>query len=484
MLKDLDPAEVTRILKDLKAQGIESLAISLMHSYQYSAHEQTIRDLAKAEGFKYVAISSQVSGNIGYLARTSTTVLDAYLNPILSNYVEKIVTEFDAGIANVPIYFMQSDGTLVLSSSFRGCKAILSGPAGGMIGYSATASNMSEKIIGFDMGGTSTDVSTYEGSFELNYETEIADVFIQSSHLDINTVAAGGGSRLVFKNQMLQVGPESAGSNPGPVCYGNDGVLAITDANLVLGRIRKEYFPKIFGKDQDQPLDDQKSMTVFNSTQLDISKNFVDLQGQTAEDLAMGYVKVANEVMCRPIRALTEARGKELKHYMLSVFGGAGSQHACSVARNLNLKKIFIHQYSSVLSAVGIFLADISEEENTFIAKELHEITNIDTDIYENGVRMMASNAEKMTRGNLGGKSFEEVFGFLLKNTSSEAVICVNLTKAELFDYRSDGKNVDLMAHLKTEFERKHKESFGFILEEKPILLQSITLRSIMKRDD
>ena len=234
------------------------------------------------------------------------------------------------------MYFMQSDGTLVLHSSFRGCKAILSGPAGGMIGYSATAKTLSDKIIGFDMGGTSTDVSTFEGTFDLNYETEIAQVFIQSSHLDINTVAAGGGSRLFFKNQMLTVGPESAGSNPGPVCYGNNGVLAITDANLMLGRVRKEYFPEIFGKNQDQPLNETLSGEEFVSLKSTISSKYSSdsLDLSSPEKLAMGFIKVANETMCRPIRAMTEARGKELKNFMLSVFGGAGAQHACSVAKN------------------------------------------------------------------------------------------------------------------------------------------------------
>lgn len=303
---------------------------------------------------------------------------------------------FDDGLGDVAVSFMQSDGGLTPASRFSGYKAILSGPAGGVVGYALTTledetetegdgdeaeiNALGNKkrtakrapVIGFDMGGTSTDVSRYHGRFEQVTETQTAGVTIQAPQLDITTVAAGGGSALTFKSGTFRVGPESVGSEPGPVCYKKGGTkLSVTDANVMLGRIVPEYFPNIFGTGENEPLDVHATRVAFeletDAINAALAENAARKGEQkptelSTEDVALGYLRVANETMCRPIRQITESKGHETSNHVLAAFGGAGPQHACSVARALGIKKVFVHRFCGILSAYGMGLADVVEE--------------------------------------------------------------------------------------------------------------------------
>jgi 5-oxoprolinase (ATP-hydrolysing) len=300
---------------------------------------------------------------IKVVPRGISSTADAYLTPILREYLDGFFKGFDAQlkdgrIKSPRVEFMGSDGGLLDLSSFSGLKSILSGPAGGVVGYTLTSWDEKRRypIIGIDVGGTSTDVSRFHGRYEVVYETTTAGVTIQSPQLDINTVAAGGGSCLTFRNGLFLAGPESAGAEPGPACYRKGGPLAVTDANLLLGRLIPDYFPKIFGKSENESLDVVASQTAFE----ELARKINETQERPfdLDEIVYGFIKVANETMCRPIRALTEARGYSTGHHVLASFGGAGGQHACEIASLLGIKTILIHRYSSILSAYGLALAD------------------------------------------------------------------------------------------------------------------------------
>ncbi|KDD71983.1 hydantoinase/oxoprolinase, partial [Helicosporidium sp. ATCC 50920] len=307
--------------------------------------------------------------------RGFTATADAYLSPHIVRYVTAFQAGFDAGIARVPVYFMQSDGGLTEVGSFSGHRAILSGPAGGYVGYARTTAwtgaPPSLQVIGFDMGGTSTDVSRYAGHFEHVFESTTAGVTIQAPQLDINTVAAGGGSRLFFEAGAFRVGPESAGAHPGPVCYRKGGYPAVTDANVVLGRLLPEHFPKIFGPSEKEALDAAGSREALAEL-AEACNAWASRHGAPAksvDEVALGFVAVANEAMCRPIRALTQMRGYDASKHVLACFGGAGAQHACAVAQALGIKTVFVHRCAGILSAVGIGLAEVVHEAREPLAE-------------------------------------------------------------------------------------------------------------------
>lgn len=310
----LDKEKLQSDLQRVFNLGIRSLAVVLMHSYAFPDHEISVGELAKEMGFTHVSLSSHVMPMVRIVPRGFTACVDSYLTPSIQRYVQGFLAGFKDP-NNLKVLFMQSDGGLTPTNKFIGSRAILSGPAGGVVGYAVTTlledENMFHKpVIGFDMGGTSTDVSRYHGNYEHVFETTIAGISIQAPQLDINTVAAGGGSRLFFRSGMFVVGPESAGANPGPMCYGRGGPLTVTDANLCLGRLLPEYFPCIFGPQEDQPLDKQITMEAFQELTNTIN-TFIHEQDpkstpMSLQEVAMGFVKVANETMCRPIRALTQ----------------------------------------------------------------------------------------------------------------------------------------------------------------------------------
>ncbi len=363
LLQALDPNILRPQLQAAYDSGIRSLAVVLMHAYAWPDHEQVIGELAQEIGFTQISLSSEVMPRVKLVPRGDTTMVDAYLNPHIQTYLNSFRQGFSDGLQETNLLFMQSDGGLARADSFTGSRAILSGPAGGVVGYAMTTCGGScgQPVIGFDMGGTSTDVSRYGTEYELVFETETAGVRIQAPQLHIKTVAAGGGSRLFFDNGMFMVGPESAGAHPGPVCYRKQGHLAVTDANLVLGRIQPDYFPKIFGPTEDQPLDMDASRAAMADLTDRINAFYESKHRRalTVEEVALGFVRVANEVMVRPIREISVMRGYDIKEHILAAFGGAGPQHACAIARILGINKIFIHRFSGILSAYGIGMADV-----------------------------------------------------------------------------------------------------------------------------
>ena len=367
VLKTPDLGKLEESLREIFARGIRSLAVVFMHAYAWPDHETAVGALAREIGFTQISLSSTVMPMVKLVARGDTTMVDAYLNPHIRDYLTSFRSGFDDGLRRTRLLFMQSDGGLARADAFTGSRAILSGPAGGVVGYAMTTfqPETGQPVIGFDMGGTSTDVSRFGGQYELVFEAETAGVRIQAPQLHIRTVAAGGGSRLFFENGMFLVGPESSGAHPGPVCYRKNGYLSLTDANLVLGRIQPDHFPKIFGPSEDQPLDLVAAQRELGALTDTINQYYAakGLAAMTIEQVALGFVQVANEVMVRPIREISVMRGFDVKEHVLATFGGAGPQHACAIARALGISKIFIHRFAGILSAYGIGLADVVVEK-------------------------------------------------------------------------------------------------------------------------
>ncbi|GAX85880.1 hypothetical protein CEUSTIGMA_g13296.t1 [Chlamydomonas eustigma] len=365
--------DLNRLRADLQSvldDGISSIAVVLKHSAIFPDHEAAVGRVAQEMGFQQISLSSVVMPMVKMVPRGFTAAADAYLTPHIMRYIQTFQSGFDSGLSKVQVLFMQSDGGLSRVEGFCGHKAVLSGPAGGYVGYALTTKwegmdSEHMQAIGFDMGGTSTDVSRFAGSYEHVFETTTAGVTIQAPQLDINTVAAGGGSRLFFRAGLFVVGPESAAAHPGPVCYKKrGGVLAITDANLALGRVLPEFFPKIFGPAENEALDAFGTNAAFAAMAEEVNA-YERQQGRppkTIDEIAMGFVTVANETMCRPIRALTQMKGYDAAAHILACFGGAGAQHACAIAKSLGMKTIFVHRFAGILSAVGIHLADIVQE--------------------------------------------------------------------------------------------------------------------------
>ena len=386
-----DLVVVRQELEAVFEKGIRAVAVVFLHAYAFPEHERQIGVIAREIGFEQISLSHEVMPMVKMVARGDTTTVDAYLTPHIRNYLESFRSGFSDNLEKTQLLFMQSDGGLTDSGNFKGSNAILSGPAGGVVGYAMTT-DLGQPVIGFDMGGTSTDVSRYGDDYELVHETETAGVRIQAPQMHIKTVAAGGGSRLFFRNGLFEVGPESAGAHPGPVCYRKDGYLAVTDANLVLGRLHPEYFPKIFGTNENEALDLEASRKSFEkiTTEINVYSRERDLPELSKEEVALGFLRVANEVMVRPIREISVMRGFDIKEHVLACFGGAGGQHACSIARELGLSKIFIHRFSGILSAYGMGLADIVVEKQEPSALVLNENKK------DNGLKNLLKNLENL----------------------------------------------------------------------------------------
>jgi 5-oxoprolinase (ATP-hydrolysing) len=351
----LDESQARAELERVRASGIDALAIVLMHGWKYPDHERRIAAVARELGFAQISVSHEVAPLIKLVGRGDTTVVDAYLSPVLRRYVDRVAAGVAAG---TKLQFMQSNGGLADAQAFRGKDAILSGPAGGVVGMvAASASHSGERLIGFDMGGTSTDVSHYAGRFELADESTVAGVRIRAPMMQIHTVAAGGGSICRFDGMRFRVGPHSAGADPGPACYRNGGPLTVTDCNLVLGRVVPDCFPAVFGPSGDQPLDPDASRARLE----EIAREVEQALGKRMriEEIAEGFLRIANDNMANAIRKISIARGHDVTRYTLACFGGAGGQHACRVADALGIERIFVHPLASLLSAYGIGLADV-----------------------------------------------------------------------------------------------------------------------------
>lgn len=460
-------------------KGIRSLAVVLMHSYIFPEHEQQVGRLASVMGFTNVSLSSKVMSMARIVPRGYTVSADAYLTPCIKKYVEG----FRDGLQGTNILFMRSDGGLTPMESFMGSLAILSGPAGGVVGYAETTFDRQTgvPVIGFDMGGTSTDVSRFAGEFEHVFETTTAGITIQAPQLDINTVAAGGGSMLFFRSGMFVVGPESAGAHPGPTCYMKGGPLTITDANLCLGRLLPEFFPHIFGETEDQPLDKAASLKAFDKLTLEVNdflekqalSNKTEFTAKSREEVGLGFIRVANETMCRPIRALTQAKGYDTSKHILACFGGAGGQHACAIARSLGMKEVFIHRYSGILSAYGMALADVVNE-----AQEPCAVVYLEENFHQVNKRIQA--LEEKCRAALKLQGFEsnqietQPFLHLRYQGTDCALMCSSHTSAQR---QVTSSYTDFLKAFLT----RYQTEFGFTLEGRDICVDDIRVRGVGK---
>ncbi|KAK3803740.1 hypothetical protein RRG08_029668 [Elysia crispata] len=477
--KSLNADKLRADLQVVLDKGISSLAVVLMHSYIFPDHEEMIGRIAVDMGFTNVSLSSRVMSMARIVPRGYTVSADAYLTPCIKKYVEG----FREGLQGTNILFMRSDGGLTPMESFMGSLAILSGPAGGVVGYAETTFDKSAKVpvIGFDMGGTSTDVSRFAGEFEHVFETTTAGITIQAPQLDINTVAAGGGSMLFFRSGMFVVGPESAGAHPGPTCYMKGGPLTITDANLCLGRLLPEYFPHIFGETEDKPLDKVASMKAFEKLSLEVNdflqkqavENNTEFVAKSQQEIGLGFIRVANETMCRPIRALTQAKGYDTSKHILACFGGAGGQHACAIARSLGMKEVFIHRYSGILSAYGMALADVVYE-----AQEPCAVTYIKDNFLQIDTRIRALEDECRSALKLQGFESGQIethpFLHLRYHGTDCALMCPN-------HYAAQPDATSAYGDFFKAFITRYQTEFGFTLEERDICVDDIRVRGVGK---
>ena len=467
-------------------EGFRSIAVCLMHGYTFPDHEAVVGKIARQIGFEHVSLSHELLPMIKLIPRATSACASAYLTPTIKRYISGFQAGFAGGLGAQHVKassrgkaarceFMQSDGGLVDVDGFSGLRAILSGPAGGVVGHALTSYDPKTNIpvIGFDMGGTSTDVSRYGGRYEHVFETTTAGVTIQSPQLDINTVAAGGGSRLFYRNGLFVVGPESAGAHPGPACYRKEGPLAVTDANLFLGRLLPEFFPKIFGKNEDEGLDEGASAKLFEELTATINEEVAKgdpSKKMTPDEVAYGFIKIANEAMTRPIRSLTEAKGHDTSKHRLATFGGAGGQHAVAIAENLGIKQILVHRYSSVLSAYGMALADVVDESQ--VPESRMWSNDAET---KQALKQKMDELKKEAVGKLHDQGFsdesivfEEYLNMRYRGTESALMII----KPD--DDWSFGEG----------FVKQHQQEFGFTLPDRDIIVDDVRLRAIGRSFD
>ena len=460
-LQAIDPQKVTADLQDIFARGIRSCAVVFMHAYAYPQHELAVGEIARQIGFTQVSLSHQISPLIKFVSRGDTTVVDAYLSPILHRYIAGFRTNLFANSEQeqqTQLMFMQSNGGLVAADSFQGKDSILSGPAGGIVGAVKTCAQAGfSKIIGFDMGGTSTDVSHYRGEYERSWETEVAGVRLRSPMLAIHTVAAGGSSLLHFENGRYCVGPDSAGSNPGAACYGRGGELTITDCNVMLGKLQPQFFPNIFGKQGNQKLDQELVKTKFQA----LAEQIQD--GRSPVEIAHSFIAIAILNMANAIKKISLQRGYDVREYVLCCFGGAGGQHACLLADALGMEQIFIHPYAGVLSAYGIGLADL------IITKE----KTLEIPLVANSIRKIEeafTNLEQLARSELAQQKIGQKENITIK------------TRLNLKYQGSDTSLVVVFGSLKSmeqAFIELHQQRYGFSHQNKGITVEMITLELV-----
>ncbi|MDA1091200.1 MAG: hydantoinase B/oxoprolinase family protein [Proteobacteria bacterium] len=456
-----DPDTVRKRLTDAFDAGIRSAAIVFMHGYRYPAHENLVADIARNVGFTQVSVSNRVSPMMKLVSRGDTTVVDAYLSPILRRYVDRVAAELEAGTR---LQFMQSNGGLTEANLFQGKDSILSGPAGGVVGMARTAAMAGVgKVIGFDMGGTSTDVSHYDGEFERTFETTLAGIRLRAPMMRIHTVAAGGGSICRFDGQRFRVGPASAGADPGPACYRRGGPLTVTDCNVLIGKVQPDYFPHVFGPGGDQPLDQQGVRARFNDLAEDIEKT----TGQTKpepEDVAEGFLKVAVENMANAIKQISVQRGYDVTDYTLNCFGGAGGQHACMVADALAMNRVLIHPFAGVLSAYGMGLADVRALREHAIEAALDD---------EDGAAAKLSE----TLDQLEAEARSEIAG--------QGIAANNTTVIRRVHLRYAGTDTALIVAfgsrqaMTAAFEAQHKKRFGFSAPERGYIVEAVSIEAV-----
>ena len=459
------PVNIARARTGLQhafATGFRTAAIVFMHAYRYPAHELQIAEIAAEIGFTQISVSSRVSPLMKLVSRGDTTVVDAYLTPILRRYVDRVDGSLDGiSAAGGRLMFMQSNGGLTDARDFQGKDAILSGPAGGVVGMVRTGQAAGfDRLIGFDMGGTSTDVSHFAGEFERTFETEVAGVRLRAPMMRIHTVAAGGGSMLKFDGARYRVGPESAGAFPGPACYRNGGPLTVTDCNLMLGRLQPDYFPSVFGPGADQPLDLQLVQQQFSL----LADQIGDATGcrPDAEAVARGFLAVAVENMANAIKRISVQRGYDVSGYTLCCFGGAGGQHACQVADSLAITRILLHPLAGVLSAFGIGLADQRLMRQQTVEAELSPDTlqSLQTDLD----RLQQESVRDMLTQSVPEDRIRVQRSLHLKYRGSDTTLEVR---------------VDTLDRMVAAFEQAHLQRFGFISSDKPVLVETLQVEVI-----
>jgi len=447
---------VRRDLEAAKADGIAAVAIVFMHAYRYPEHERQVAALAREMAFTQVSVSHEVSPLIKLVGRGDTTVVDAYLSPILRRYVAQVDKDLDARRSNARLMFMMSSGGLTAAELFQGKDAILSGPAGGVVGMAETGRQAGfDRLIGFDMGGTSTDVSHFDGEYERAFETEVAGVRMRAPMMLIHTVAAGGGSILHFDGARFRVGPDSAGANPGPKCYRRNGPLAVTDANVMVGKLIPDFFPHIFGPSQNLPLDAHAVKNAF----IDLA---MQVGGRRPEEVADGFIKIAVENMANAIKKISVQRGYDVTRYALNCFGGAGGQHACLVADALGMTRVLIHPFSSLLSAYGMGLADIRATRQQAI--EL---------VY--GSKALA--AIKREGARLGKEARNEVAGQGVPAGKIKTFVRAHIRYAGTDTALVVGAGS--LPAMKRAFEKAHKARFGFIDRAKQLVVEAVSVEAV-----
>lgn len=449
---DLDLTAIAESLAEARAAGIDAAAIVLMHAWKNPAHELALAQAVRDAGFAQVSVSHEVSPLIKLVGRGDTTVVDAYLSPILRRYVARVASALGATPPGEPgptLQFMMSSGGLTAAERFQGKDAILSGPAGGVVGMAQTAAIAGfDKVIGFDMGGTSTDVAHYAGEYERAFDTEVAGVRIRAPMMRVHTVAAGGGSILHAEPGRFRVGPDSAGAYPGPACYRNGGPLTVTDANVMLGKLNPDFFPPIFGPAQDQPLDRDTVSTRF----AEIAAQAGD--GKSPEEVAEGFVRIAVENMANAVKKISVQRGYDVTRYLLNSFGGAGGQHACLVADALGMEKVLIHPLSGLLSAYGIGLARVSASKQQMVVAPLDQGSDgvITTVLDDLTAQVMQ---EMQAQGVIGAETRLRLY---LRYDGTDTALSVAYETA---------------AQARADFEAAHLAQFGFTTPDKRVIIDS-----------
>lgn len=447
----------TVVRADLQAvydTGIRAVAIVFMHAYAYPEHEKFVADIARDIGFVQVSVSHEVSPLMKLVGRGDTTVVDAYLSPILSRYVQQVARELGDGVR---LMFMMSSGGLTAAGLFQGKDAILSGPAGGVVGAVETSAIAGfDQIIGFDMGGTSTDVCHYDGVFERAFETEVAGVRMRAPMMRIHTVAAGGGSILHYDGARYSVGPDSAGASPGPKCYRRGGPLTVTDANVMVGKLRARNFPKIFGENQDQPLDTDAVKSAFAELAEEIG------DGRTPEQVAEGFLSIAIENMANAIKKISVQRGYDVSGYALTCFGGAGGQHACAVADSLGMTTVVVHPHSGILSAYGMGLADVRSNRTQSVVLPLTK--EILTKVANTITKLSETTFAELRDQGVSADEISTHPRLHLRYDGTDTPIAV--------DY-SDAKE------MLSAFEDAHRKQFGFVFERKSVVIEAVEVESV-----
>ena len=455
VLQLLDKVLLKKELSEQYSKGLRSVAIVFMHGFRYTGHEKIAKRLAQEVGFTQISTSHETSPMMKFVSRGDTTVVDAYLSPILRRYIDQVASE----MPGVKLFFMQSSGGLTDAHVFQGKDAILSGPAGGIVGMARTASIAGHtKVIGFDMGGTSTDVSHYAGEFEREFETQVAGVRMRAPMMSIHTVAAGGGSLLKFDGERFRVGPQSAGANPGPASYRRGGPLAVTDANVMLGKVQPRYFPQVFGPNADEPLSIESVQAQFNV-----------LAGQTGsspEVIAEGFINIAVQQMANAIKKISVARGYDVTRYTLQCFGGAGGQHACLVADALGMLRVFVHPLAGVLSAYGMGLADQNQIREQAI--ELKLTADALPKIAQTLNDLAAAAEGELQRQQVSTGTITTHRRVHVRYEGSDAALIV-----------PDGSVDEIVA----KFEAAYRQRFSFLMQGKGFVVEAVSVEAVVAGD-